>query len=186
MVASNNLSPGMIILISSKLYLVVSSVKVTVAKGTPFIKTKLQEITTNKAIEKNFKLDQNVEDVTLEKRQLEYLYPEGKNHVLFDTDELEIIQVTGKVIGERINFIKEGTELFGSFHGEKVLAIELPPFLELMVAEVEGTEKSEDVLSEEMKDALLETGAKVKVPSFVGIGDVIKVDTKTNEYVQRV
>lgn len=185
MATANNLSPGMTISIGSKLYRVESSVRVTVPKGKPFIKTKLRDLANDKETEKNFKPDQEVKDVLLVERPLEYLYPEGKGHVLLDIDQLITVNAPSAVIGEKINFLKEGTEIKGAFFGDELFAIDLPQFLELMVAKTEGDD-DHNPLSNDTKTALLETGAEVQVPSFIGVGDIIKVDTTTREYVQRV
>lgn len=185
MITSSNLTPGMTISIGNKLYRVESSVKVTVTKGKPFIKTKLRDLVTGKVSEKNFKTDQNVQEVSLVERTLEYLYPEQNNFLFLDIDNLEIVKVPSNVVVDKINYLKEGTEMTGSIYGDTVFAVELPQFLELMVAKTEGEDESETV-SSDMKMAVLETGAKVEVPGFITVGDIIKVDTKTNEYVQRV
>lgn len=183
MTTSNQLTPGMIIALDDKLYFVESSVKVTVSKGKPFVKTKLRNLTTNKVTEKNFKTDQAFKEVTLLERKLEYLYPEGKEFIFLDTDDLELVKVPGTVVVDKINYLKEGTEMTGSFYGDAIFAVELPQFLELMVADTDDDVGS---VSSDMKKAILETGAEVEVPGFIGVGDIIKVDTKTNEYVQRV
>jgi elongation factor P len=87
-------------------------------------------------------------------------------------------------VGDKTNYLKEGTNVTASFYGDTVFSIELPQFLELMVAK---TEKEDEVpLSNSNKIAVLETGAKIEVPSFIEVGDIIKVDTKSNEYIQRV
>ncbi len=185
MVQSNQISPGMTLSISEKLYRVESSVKVTVPKGTPFIKTKLREISTNKVVEKNFKLNQEVQDVNLEEKRLEFLYIEGKDYLFLDFQDLNQILVPASVVGDKNNYLKEGTEVSASFYGDTVFSVELPQFLELMVAKTEGDEDSAP-LSNAPKMAVLETGAKLEVPSFVEVGDIIKVDTKSNEYIQRV
>ncbi len=89
MVASNNITPGMTLSINGKLYRVESCVKVTVPKGTPFIKAKMRDLTSNELTEKNFKLNQALKDVSLAERRLEFLYPEGKNFLFLDIGNLE-------------------------------------------------------------------------------------------------
>ena len=185
MVASQQITPGMVLSISKKLYRVESSVKVTVKKGVPFIKTKLRDLTTNKVIEKNFKLNQSVSDVSLEERDLEYLYVEGKSYLFIDIENFEQVLVPNNVVGDNANYLKEGTKVHGNFYGDTIFGIELPQFLELMVSETEGEEEISP-LSHATKTATLETGAKIEVPPFIESGDIIKVDTKTSEYIQRV
>ncbi len=185
MVLSDQIAVGMTLKIGKKLYRVESCVKVTVPKGTPFVKTKLCELSSHDMIEKNFKPNQSVSDVAMKERRLEYLYLEGKDYLFMDIDSLDQILVPSQVVGSRVNYLKEGTEVLASFFGDNVFSIELPQFLELMISgSDDSSEKSVNAGS--TKTAILETGAKVEVPPFIEVGDIIKVDTKTDEYIQRV
>lgn len=183
MVQSQNVIPGMVLTIGDKLYRVESSVKVTVPKGQPFIKSKLRNLYTDKVMEKNFKVGQEVEEVSLAERRLEFLYLEGKNYLFLDIGNLEKLLIAPEVIGEKVEFLKEGIGVQAHLYGETVFSIELPQFLELMIAK---TEASEGALSNSLKKALLETGAEISVPRFIEVGDVIKIDTRTREYIQRI
>jgi elongation factor P len=185
MVTSNQISPGMTISLNGKLFRVESFVKVTPPKGTPFIKTKLRDLTSNDLVEKSFKLNQTLKDVSLIERKMEFLYLEGKDYLFLDIGNLNQILVPSQVIGEKINYLKEGVELKGSFYGDTIFAVELPQFLELMVAKTEN-ESGNFSNPNATKIAILETGAKIEVPPFIETNDIIKVDTKTDEYVQRV
>ena len=183
MATSNQLVPGMTISVNQKLYRVESSVKVTVPKGVPFIKTKLRDLATHETIEKNFKLNQPIKDVSLVERRLEFLYPEGEGFLFLDVVNLEQVLVPAAIVGSKVNFLKEGVELKAFFYGEAIFAVELPQFLELMVAKTQTDEAGSETGT---KTAFLETGAKIEVPPFIETGDIIKVDTKTEEYIQRV
>lgn len=183
MATSNQLTPGMTISINNKLYRVESSVKVTVPKGTPFIKTKLKDLITNETVEKNFKLNQPMKDVSLIERKLEFLYPEGDEFLFLDVVNLDQVLVPVSIVGKKVEFLKEGVELKAFFYGDTIFAVELPQFLELMVAKTQ-TEEGSSLGG--TKVAILETGAKIEVPPFIETGDIIKVDTKTEEYIQRV
>lgn len=167
--------------VNNKLYRVETAVKVTVPKGTPFIKTKLRDVSNNEIIEKNFKLNQAIKDVSLAERKLEFLYMEGKEYLFLDISNLEQVLVPANVIGRQVNYLKEGIELKASFYGESTFAVELPQFLELMVVKTEEGDRENGT-----KIASLETGAKIEVPPFIEVGDIIKVDTKSDEYIQRV
>lgn len=184
MVKANQLNPGITLSIRGELFRVESAVKVTVPKGTPFIKVKLRNLSNDKVNEKNFNPDQEVKDVELIERQLEFLYLEGKDYLFLDINSLEIIPVPIEVIGERINFLKEGIGLKASFYGDTVFSVELPQFLELMVVEAEGG--ADLSMSNATKKATLETGAQIEVPPFIEAGDIVKVDTHTEEYIQRI
>lgn len=185
---SNHAVPGMTISLDGKIYRVESAIKVTVAKGgSPFFKMKLKDLVSDEIVEKNFKEGQAIQEVHLEERQLEFLYLEGKDYLFLDVGNLEQVLVPKDVIGDKVNFLKEGIELKAMFYGHQIFSVELPQFLELMVVKTEGgTSSSAAAAANATKTAILETGAKISVPLFVETGDIIKIDTSSNEYIQRV
>ena len=182
---SNQISPGTTLSLDGKIYRVETSVKVTVAKGVPFIKTKLKNLMSDEVIEKNFKVDQEIQEVTLSERRLEFLYLERRDYLFLDIDELNEVLVSADVVGEKVNYLKEGIQIKAMFYGETIFSIELPQFLELMIVKLEDM-KSKVSVSNASKIGILETGAKIEVPPFTGVGDIIKVDTHIGEYVQRI
>ena len=182
MTTANQITPGMTLNIDGKIYRVDSSVKVTVAKGTSFIKTKLRNLVTDEVIEKNFKLDQTVQEVSLVERNLEFLYPEGNEYLFLDIGNLEQVLVPASVLSDKVHYLKEGIQVKAMFYGESIFGVDLPQFLEIMVVKTEGSSAA----GASSKQAVLETGAKIDVPLFIESGDVIKVDTQVNEYIQRV
>lgn len=184
MTGNTQISPGMVISLKGELYRVDSSVKVT-AKGPPFIKTKLRNLITDEVVEKNFKPTQAVDEVFLDERELEFLYLEGKNYLFLDVKKLEDVLVPPSVIGQKVNFLKEGVQIKAIFYGDTVFSVELPQFLEIMVSKTEES-KEKITVSNATKVATLETGAKIQVPLFVEVGDIIKVDTDSGEYIQRI
>ena len=185
MTMSNQLTPGMTLSLDGKVYRVESCVKVAATKGVPFVKTKLKDLMSEDVIEKNFKLNQPIQDAALTERRLEYLYIEGKNYLFLDVGNLEQVLVPAQIIGNKLNYLKEGIELKAMFYGESIFSVELPQFLELVVVKTEPGQSAAHVANA-TKIAILETGARVDVPMFIESGDVIKVDTQTNEFVQRV
>lgn len=182
MTTANQITPGMTLNIDGKIFRVESSVKVTVAKGNPFVKTKLRNMITDEIIEKNFKLEQTVQEVSLLERNLEFLYPEGAEYLFLDIGNLEQVQVPASILSEKVHYLKEGIQVKAMFYGETIFAVELPQFLEIMVVKTDPVDSPD----KSTKKAVLETGAKLEVPLFIESGDVIKVDTQTNDYIQRV
>jgi len=178
MVQASQLISGMTIKVSKEPYRVESAVKVGGPRASPFMKCKLKHLLTHSVVEKNFRLNQEIDEVALEERRLEYLYPEGKGHIFLDLGTLELMTVEGSIVGRKSHYLKEGIEVKGSGFGPTVFSLELPQFLEIMVASV--SEKGGARL------AKLETGADVEVPPFIDVGDVVKIDTKTGDYIQRV
>lgn len=175
----------MIIEINKKIYRVESCVKVTVTKGSPFIKTKLKDLIKDDVVEKNFKLGQKVDEVSLNERKMEYLYPEGKDYLFLDTDNLETVLVPSAVVGNKVDFMKEGVWVKALFYGDSIYSIELPQFLELMVLKADSVETTMH-MSEATKKITLETGAEIEAPLYVESGDIIKIDPHTKEFIQRV
>ncbi len=184
MIGSSQIIPGMVLLIDGEAARVESSVKVATPKGGEFMRVKLKKLIKEKSFEKNFPLEQEVEELKPVERNLEYLYVEGNDYVFLDTDELVTVSISSKVVGDKIAYLKEGVGIKGTLYGGIVFAVELPQFMELMVIKIEVS-KSDAVMSNSIRMAVLETGAKIEVPPFVEIGDIIKVNTR-GEYVQRI
>lgn len=182
---ATQITPGMTISLDGKIFRVESAVKVSVSKGVPFIKTKLKDLIRDEIVEKNFKTDQAINEVSLLERDLEFLYIEGKDFLFLDTGNLEQVLVSAEVIGDKASYLKEGIEVKAVFYGDTVFSIEPPQFLELMVIKVELSDLPIHVANS-TKIAILETGAKIEVPMFIESGDIIKVDTHTQDYIQRV
>jgi elongation factor P len=151
----------------------------------PFFKTKLKDLLSEETVEKNFKMNQVVQEVSLMEKRLEFLYVEGKDYLFLDVDQLEQELVPSSIIGDKVHYLKEGIEVKAVFYGDSVFSIEMPQFLELMVVKIDPIGGQVHGAGAN-KLATLETGAKVEVPLFVESGDIIKVDTQGNEYIQRV
>ena len=98
---------------------------------------------------------------------------------------LEKVCVPGKVIGDRINYLKEGVQVKAMFYGEMIFSLELPQFLELMIVKTEEPKKK-SMAANTSKMGVLETGAKLEVPPFIEVGDIVKIDTTLEEYIQRI
>lgn len=183
----NHLVAGIVISTNNKLYRIEQVAKLDAPKGTPaVIKSKLRCLDTDKVTEKLFKADEVIDQLALEEKFLEFLYMEEGFYLFLDIHSLEQIKIPPKVIGASGSYIKEAVELRATFYGNSVFTVELPQFLELMVLQIEGGDDDEVPVAEASKIAVLETGAKIRVPPFIETGDIIKVDTKNEEFVQRV
>jgi elongation factor P len=184
MILASQLSVGMTISLSGNYYRVESAVKVNVQKTMQLIRAKLRNVQNDEVIEKNFKPTQKIDEVAIAEHKLEYLYPQDGKYVFLDITTLDLMQVGKDIIGNAVLFLKEGTEVRSTCCGTSIFSIELPQFLELMVSSIGGTKKTaHDGM---VRIAKLESGAEVEVPLFVEAGDIVKVDTKSQEYIQRV
>jgi elongation factor P len=137
-------------------------------------------------LEKTFRSGERVEPAYVEKAKMQYLYKQGKEVVLMDMDSYEQIPVESNNFGEQGKYLKEDMEIICLRAGEEILGYELPNFMELQVAETDPGFKGDTVSGSSTKPAKLETGATINVPFHINVGDVVKVDTRTDTYLERV
>ncbi len=155
-------------------------------KGPAFVRTKLRSLTTGKVLENTFNSGVKVEDVRIERRKYQYLYPEDEGFHFMNTETFEQVFIQKHLV-DAPDFLTEGLNVEIVFHAEEELAlqVELPNSIEAEVVYTEPGIKG-DTATNTMKPATISTGAEIKVPLFVNIGDRIKVDPKTKTYVERV
>ena len=154
-------------------------------KGQAFTRTKLRNMLTGTMLERTFKTGERFEKADMEERQQQFLYPEGDKFVFMDTKSYEQLFLNGDQLGDARMFIQDGMMVDVLFWNERPIGVTPPTFVELKIVETEPGYKG-DTSTNTLKQAKLETGASVGVPLFVNEGDVIKIDTRTYEYVERV
>ncbi len=154
-------------------------------KGGAFVRTKIKNLRTGRVIDKRFRAGEKVELADIEERKMQYLYLEGDSLVFMDNQSYEQTPFTREQLGDDLKFLKENTTVDVLFWNGKALNVQLPNFIEARIAECEPGEKG-DTASNVTKPATLETGAIVQVPLFVNEGAMIRVDTRSGEYVERV
>ena len=158
---------------------------VKMGRGGAIVRTKMKNIRTGNVLEDTFRSGEKFETPHLEDKEMQYLYAEGDFYYFMDTETFEQIPLTGSKLGEARKFLKENMVVkILNYRGEP-LTVELPTFVELVVARTDPGFKG-DTASGGSKPATLETGAVVKVPLHINEGDVIRVDTRTSEYIERV
>ena len=150
-----------------------------------FVRAKMKNIKTGQVIENRFRAGQDVDVVRIEMRTYQYLYRDGDMLVFMENETFEQISIPESVVGEGSKFLKENENVQISFNGTEILGVEIPIFVSLKVVETEPGLKGDSV-NNVMKAAKMETGAVVNVPLFVNEGEVLKVDTRTGAYVERV
>jgi elongation factor P len=177
---------GLIIKFKNGLYTIVEFQHVKPGKGGAFVRTKLKNLKTGQVLDNTFRSGESVEVVRVERRKYQYLYRDGSGFVLMDNDTYEQITVPEDMVGDAKRFLKEGAELeLLVDDSENIITIEPPIFVELEVVETEPGFKG-DTATNVLKPAKLETGATIQVPLFINEGDLLKVDTRTGEYVERL
>lgn len=175
---------GLKIELEGEPYIISDFLHVKPGKGGAFVRTKLKSLVTGNVIDRTFRSGEKVQTPALEEKTMQYLYREGDTYHFMDSDTYEQVTLAGKLLGEDSNFLQENVEVKVLFHNDQPIGVELPFFVELTIKQTEPGVKG-DTASGGTKPATLETGAVIQVPLFLNEGDVIKVDTRTGEYIER-
>ncbi len=185
MISVNDLKTGLTLEIDSNLWSVVEFLHVKPGKGAAFVRTKLKNAETGNVIEKTFRAGEKVMKASLDRRDMQYLYKEGSDLVMMDLESYEQMPVPEAKVGDGIKYLKENMNVSILLHDSKIIGVDIPCHVELEVVDTPPSEKG-NTSQGGTKPAKLETGAVVNVPFFVTNGTVIRVDTRTNEYLDRV
>ena len=176
---------GFTMSLDGEIFSIVEFQHVKPGKGSAFVRTKLKNTKTGAVLDRTFRSGDKVEQVRLEKRQMQYLYTDQDLYYFMDLDTYDQIPVSAEIVGAASNLLKESENVFLLVAREEVVSVELPNFVSLAVTHTEPGIKG-DTATGAVKPATLETGYVVQVPLFVNRGDRLKVDTRTGEYVERV
>lgn len=186
MADTSELRNGLIIRFKGEPFLVVEFQHVKPGKGGAFVRTTLKNMKTGKVLDNTFRSGESIDVVQIERRKYQYLYKEGEFYILMDNETFDQINVPEEILGDGQVFLKEGDEIQIIYDDqEKIISSEIPMFVNLKVVETEPGYKG-DTATNVLKPAKLETGAQINVPLFVNEGDLLKVDTRTGVYVERV
>ena len=153
-------------------------------KGAAFVRTKIKNVITGAVTERTFSPTDKFENAYVERREMQYLYAYGDLYYFMDMDTFEQIPIDSHVLGDSLKFVKEEMMVKILSYKGNVFAVEPPTFVELEVTATEPGVRG-DTATNTMKPATLETGAEIKVPLFINIGDKIKIDTRVGEYLSR-
>ena len=185
MISVNDLKTGLTLELDNGLWSVVEFLHVKPGKGAAFVQKKLKNVETGQVVEKTFRAGEKVAKATLDKRDMQYLYKEGTDFVMMDTENYEQMSVTEAQIGDGVKYLKENMNVSILMYQGKIIGLDIPNHVELEVVDTPPSEKG-NTAQGGTKPAKLETGAVVNVPFFISNGDKIRVDTRTNEYLDRV
>lgn len=177
---------GMVIELDGELYTITYFLHVKPGKGGAFVRTKLKNVLTGAVIDRTFRAGERVQEVRLERRPVTYSYTDGHLYYFLDQQTYDLVPIPAEAIGEdQLKYLKEGMECEGLVRGDKIIAVELPAFVELAIVDTEPGVRG-DTATGGTKPARLETGAVVQVPLFLNVGDVIRVDRREDKYIERV
>lgn len=185
MISSNDFKTGITIMVDGNLWQVVEFLHVKPGKGAAFVRTKLRNVETGQVLEKTFRAGEKVETAHLEKNEMQFLYTDGENYTFMNTSTFDQVEIPKAAIGDGVKYLKEQMNVHVLFHGTKVIGVDLPSHVELKIVDTPPSEKG-NTAQGGTKPATLETGAVVNVPFFVENGTTIRVDTRNNQYLDRV
>ncbi len=184
MISSNDFRPGVTIEFDGDAYQVIEFQHVKPGKGAAFVRTKMRNVRTGSTVERTFDAGEKVPKAHLERRDMQYLYNDGDSYIFMDTQDYEQIPVSEAQLGDGKKYLIENMEVSILFFKGEIMGVDLPGQVVLEVAETEPGIKG-DTASGGTKPAILETGAVVRVPFFINVGDKLRINTKNGDYIER-
>jgi elongation factor P len=185
MISAGDFRNGITIEYENSIYQIIEFQHVKPGKGAAFVRTKLKNIINGGVVEKTFRPTEKCPQARIDRKDMQYLYEDGDLYYFMDTESYEQVGLNAEKIGDALKFVKEQEMVKVCSHNGNVFAIEPPLFVELAITDTEPGFKG-DTATGATKPATVETGAVVYVPLFVEQNDVIKIDTRTGEYLSRV
>lgn len=185
MIDVNDLRPGVTFELDGEVWIVISFLHVKPGKGSAFVRTKIRNIETGNVIERTFRAGEKVKEAYVERKEFQYMYNDGTTYYFMDNKSYEQIELPEEFIGDEKYYLKEGMNIQVLYYKDRAIGVELPNYVDLEVVETEPGFKG-DTAQGGSKPAVLETGLKIQVPLFIEKGEIIRVDTRTGEYLERV
>ncbi|MBS3943270.1 MAG: elongation factor P [Dethiobacter sp.] len=185
MISTSDFHTGLTIELDGELYTVVEFQHVKPGKGAAFVRSRLKNLRTGSTTERTFRAGEKVSRAIMERKTMEYLYNSDDEYYLMDMETYEQVTLSKEQMEAAVKFLIENEQLTVVMHGEKVVGVELPNTVALKVVETDPAFKG-DTAAGGSKPAKLQTGLVVQVPFFIEAGDILKIDTRTSAYIERV
>lgn len=185
MISSNDLRPGITIELDGSVWQCVEFLHVKPGKGAAFVRAKLKNMVNGSVVERKFNAGIKLQPAIVERKPMQYLYEADESYCFMDTETYEQIMLRKDQLGDKINFLKEEMECSVIFFNGDIIGIDIPNSVELKVVETEPGIRG-DTATGGSKPAKLETGYTVSVPLFINEGEVLRIDTRTGDYIERV
>ncbi len=184
-VSTTEFRNGLKIELDGEPYIIVDFQHVKPGKGGAFVRTKMKSLKSGNVIDRTFRAGEKVDTPELEEKKMQYLYSADKDRIFMDTASYEQISLNEAQLGDSINYLKENMEIKVLYYKGQPINIDIPMFVELAISQTDPGVRG-DTASGGSKPATLETGAVIKVPFYLNEGDVVKVDTRTGTFIERV
>ncbi len=184
MISSNDFRPGVTIEIDNQVWQVVDFQHVKPGKGAAFVRAKIKNLQTGAVVERTFNAGEKLPRARVDRRPMQYLYESDGTYNFMDNETYDQIMLTKEQLDTALNFLKENMEISIMFFNGVVIGVELPNSVDLEVVETDPGIRG-DTATGGTKPAKLETGYVVKVPLFINTGDVLRIDTRSGDYIER-
>jgi elongation factor P len=184
MISVNDFKTGVTVELDGAAYQVVDFQHVKPGKGAAFVRAKLKNLQTGATVERTFRGGEKVSKAHVDRREMQYLYNDGQDYICMDNENYEQISISKSQIGDGVKWLLENMNIYVLIFQGNIIGLELPNFVELRVTETEPGIKG-DTATGATKNATLETGAVVQVPLFVEEGDILRIDTRSGQYMER-
>jgi elongation factor P len=182
---TSDIRKGLKIMLDGSPYTVVEFQFVKPGKGAAFTRTKMKNLLSGGVIERNLRSGDKLEPANVETKTMQYLYQEGDSYVFMDTTTYDQVNIVSDTIGESKDFMPENINVEVLFFNDRAVGVSLPNFIEQAIVSTEPGFKG-DTSTGATKPAKISTGAQVNVPLFINVGDVVRIDTRTGEYLERL
>lgn len=183
-ISTNDFRTGLTVELEGDVVQIIEFQHVKPGKGSAFVRSKLRNIRTGAVIEKTFNAGEKLPKARIDRREVQYLYNDGKDYNFMDMETYDQMAMTADQLGDSIKYLKENMNIHVLVYQEKYIGVEMPNFVELEVVETSPGIKG-DTASGGTKPATMETGAVVQVPFFISVGDKLQIDTRTGNYIKR-
>ena len=184
MILAGDLRKGITFVYENNIYIIVDFLHVKPGKGSAFVRTKIKNVVTGAVLEKTFNPTEKFEKAVIETKQMEYLYSDGELYYFMDPETYEQLPLNKGQVEDALMFMKENMQATIKFYKGEAFSVEAPNFVELQITVCEPGVAG-NTATNATKPATLETGYELQVPMFINEGDVIRVDTRTGEYMER-
>ncbi|WRS27926.1 elongation factor P [Oscillospiraceae bacterium MB08-C2-2] len=184
MISAGDFRNGATFEMDGNVFQIVEFQHVKPGKGAAFVRTKIRNVISGSVVERTFNPSDKYPTAFIERKEMQYLYADGSLHYFMDNETYENIPINEDVMGDNFKFVKENTDVKVLSYKGNVFGVEPPFFVELQVTETDPGFKG-DTATNATKPAKLETGAEIRVPLFIDEGDMIRIDTRTGDYMER-
>ena len=185
MFETSDIRKGLKITIDGQPYTVIDFQFVKPGKGTAFTRTRIKNMITGSVLDKTYKSGERLEPANIEAFEMQYLYQDGDHFVFMDTKTFDQVHLNSDQFGEARNYLLPNVNVTVLLYNEKPIGVDIPNFVELEVTQADPGVRG-DTATGAQKEVTMSTGTKLKVPLFINIGDKLKIDTRTGDYVERV